>query len=142
MSLHRVLTGAPRSTPATYREHIAQFGELPRTLDITKELLSSGLTGHGGAAFPTGKKVELLKNQRHGVQFVVVNAMEGGMALNHCADGHRGCPLANGCPVQSVWVGATRALEQHLSGVRFDSLALGPDGHVVAHQMIHEASRA
>ena len=77
MSLHRVLTGAPRSTPATYREHIAQFGELPRTLDITKELLSSGLTGHGGAAFPTGKKVELLKNQRHGVQFVVVNAMEG-----------------------------------------------------------------
>jgi hypothetical protein len=36
-----------------------------------------------------------------------------------------------------VWASATRALEQHLEEVRFDTLALGPDGHVVAHQRIH-----
>jgi Rrf2 family protein len=64
----------------------------------------------------------------------VVQAMEGEVALNHCVDGHKGCPLSAGCPVQSVWSGATQALERHLGAIHFDSLAIGKDGHVVAHQ--------
>jgi len=76
----------------------------------------------------------------------VVAAMEGGMALNHCADEGKGCPLADGCPVHSVWTGATRILEDHLAGIRFDALAVGPNGHVVAHRKQHgpelDAARA
>ncbi|BDU71254.1 RrF2 family transcriptional regulator [Mesoterricola silvestris] len=67
----------------------------------------------------------------------VVQAMEGGMALNHCADADKGCPLSGDCPVQSVWVGATNVLERHLAQVHFDTLAVGPHGHVVAHQRLH-----
>lgn len=69
----------------------------------------------------------------------VVRAMEGGVALNHCADHHKGCPLMHGCPVQSVWSGATQALERHLETVHFDVLAAGPAGHIAAHQRQHEA---
>ncbi|HLO67441.1 MAG TPA: Rrf2 family transcriptional regulator [Holophaga sp.] len=72
----------------------------------------------------------------------VVRAMEGEVALNHCVDGHKGCPLSTACPVQSVWAGATQALERHLEGIRFDALAVGPHGHVVAHQKIHGEARA
>lgn len=72
----------------------------------------------------------------------VVAAMEGGMALNHCVDEHVGCPLADACPVHSVWDSATRVLERHLAGVRFDALAIGPNGHVVAHQRLHVAGKA
>jgi len=99
---------------------------------VARGILASARGSAGGIrlARPAGE-ISLLE---------VVNAMEGGMALNHCADDHKGCPLAAGCPVQSVWVGATRALESHLETVRFDALALGPHGHVVAHQKIHSAS--
>jgi len=69
----------------------------------------------------------------------VVDAMEGGLALNHCVDSEKGCPLAHGCPVQSVWAGATQALAGHLAAVRFDTLAVGPGGHIVAHQKVHGA---
>lgn len=67
----------------------------------------------------------------------VVRAMEGEVALNHCVDGHKGCPLSAGCPVQSVWAGATLALERHLEGIHFGALAEGPHGHIVAHQRVH-----
>ena len=67
----------------------------------------------------------------------VVHAMEGGIALNHCVSDRRVCPLAAACPVQSVWVEATKVLDDYLGSVRFDALALGPNGHVVAHQKIH-----
>jgi Rrf2 family protein len=97
---------------------------------VSKGILASARGSAGGIRLARpAKEISLLE---------VVNAMEGGMALNHCADAHKGCPLSHGCPVQSVWNGATQALERHLEAVRFDSLALGPNGHVVAHQHIHE----
>lgn len=67
----------------------------------------------------------------------VVEAIEGNLALNHCVDDQKGCPLAESCPVHSVWDGATRVLARHLGDVRFDSLAVSPAGHVVAHQRLH-----
>jgi NADH:ubiquinone oxidoreductase subunit F (NADH-binding) len=42
-----------------------------------EELEASGLTGRGGGAFPTSRKVSLLRSQRGHGKVVVVNAMEG-----------------------------------------------------------------
>lgn len=53
----------------------------------------------------------------------VVAALEGGVALNHCVDNPRACPLAAACPVQRAWAEATRQLEATLGAVRFDQLA-------------------
>jgi Rrf2 family protein len=53
----------------------------------------------------------------------VVIAMEGGLALNHCVDNPKACPLAAACPVQRAWTDATRQLEATLGAVRFDQLA-------------------
>ena len=53
----------------------------------------------------------------------LVRIMEGPLALNTCVDDDRACLLKDGCPVHSVWRDATRALEAHLSAVRFDRLA-------------------
>jgi Rrf2 family protein len=67
----------------------------------------------------------------------VVEAIEGGMALNHCVDPEKGCPLSGGCPVHAVWEDATRALTQNLAGVRFDRLASASRDHATAHQRMH-----
>lgn len=107
---------------------------MPFVRRLIKPLVSRGILA---SARGSAGGIRLARPARDISLLEVVQAMEGGVALNHCADGHKGCPLAAGCPVQSVWVGATHALERHLEGVRFDSLAEGPDGHVVAHQKVH-----
>ena len=71
----------------------------------------------------------------------VVHAMEGGVALNHCVSDRRVCPLASGCPVQSVWVGATQVLDEYLASVRFDTLARRNDGHQPAHLRVQATGR-
>ena len=49
---------------------------LPRRERIVEELKSSGLTGYGGAGFPTGVKWEAVAREP-GPRYVVVNADEG-----------------------------------------------------------------
>ena len=93
---------------------------------VTRGILASARGSSGG--------IRLAKAAGDISLLDVVNAMEGGMALNHCADGRKGCPLSVNCPVQSAWLGATQVLETHLDEVRFDALALGPRGHMAAHQ--------
>jgi Rrf2 family protein len=63
----------------------------------------------------------------------VVRAMEGPIVLNLCLEPGHTCPFAADCPVQSVWIGATRALESALSAATFADLAAGPAGHRDAH---------
>lgn len=69
----------------------------------------------------------------------LVNAMEGGVALNHCVDNLNACPLAHGCPVQSAWSGVTRTLEDSLRAVTFAQLAADPPHHAAAHR--HRAAQ-
>jgi Rrf2 family protein len=64
----------------------------------------------------------------------VVRVMEGGVVLNQCEAAPDTCPLSEDCPVHDAWVGATRALEKHLAGVRFDRLASQPEEHIAAHR--------
>jgi Rrf2 family protein len=71
----------------------------------------------------------------------VVSAVEGKFVLNQCLDGKHPCPLAHGCPVQGAWDAATRALEAHLAGVRFDALARHSETHLAAHLARHAAVR-
>ncbi|WP_257310283.1 RrF2 family transcriptional regulator [Geothrix fuzhouensis] len=71
----------------------------------------------------------------------VIEAVEGGIFLNQCLDGKHICPLSNGCPVQAAWAAATKALEDHLAGVRFDALARDSEAHLAAHLSRHAAVR-
>ena len=75
-TLPRVLHAAS-GRPLTLREHEATFGPMPATGALWEELEASGLTGRGGAGFPTANKVGLLRNLRGHNKVVVVNAMEG-----------------------------------------------------------------
>jgi len=71
----------------------------------------------------------------------VVQAMEGGIALNHCVSDRRVCPLAAACPVQSVWVDATQVLGDYLASVRFDTLARRSEAHQPAHLRVQANGR-
>ncbi len=42
-----------------------------------REIVDSGLRGRGGAAFPTGKKIEMLRNNSETVRYIICNADEG-----------------------------------------------------------------
>jgi NADH:ubiquinone oxidoreductase subunit F (NADH-binding) len=75
-TLPRVLHGAT-GRPLSLAEHQATFAAPVRTSGLFEELEASGLTGRGGGAFPTSRKVSLLRNQRGHGKVVVVNAMEG-----------------------------------------------------------------
>jgi len=63
--------------PKTLAEHEDDFGPINRLAISIDVLRESGITGRGGAAFPTAKKVEFLLQQRRATGYVVVNAMEG-----------------------------------------------------------------
>jgi formate dehydrogenase beta subunit len=69
------------SGEATLEDYAARGGlellrELPSLEAIVSELKTSGLTGYGGAGFPTGVKWEAVA-QEPGPRYVVVNADEG-----------------------------------------------------------------
>lgn len=69
----------------------------------------------------------------------LVNAMEGGITLNHCVNHAQSCPLSSRCPVQSAWAGVTRTLEDSLAAVTFEALAHGTEGHAEAHRDRHQS---
>lgn len=51
------------------------LGQTPET--GVDELIASGLRGRGGAAFPTGKKIEMVRHNQPGQRYVICNADEG-----------------------------------------------------------------
>ena len=67
--------------PAGLAEHLGRYGPppLPRTADAADRLIraveDAGLTGRGGAAFPTGRKLRTVAAGR-GTAVVVANGME------------------------------------------------------------------
>lgn len=75
-TLPRVLYGAT-GRPLTLAEHQSTFAAPTRPSAMFEELEASGLTGRGGGAFATSRKVSLLRNHRGHGKVVVVNAMEG-----------------------------------------------------------------
>jgi len=98
----------------------------PYTRRVVGELAQAGLVetvrGAGGG-------IRLAKPAAEISMLDVVSALEGGIVLNRCVDDPKACPLSVTCPVQRSWTDATRMLEAHLAGVRFDQLA---DGRQVA----------
>lgn len=73
--------------PATLREHLRRFGPLPRPGSggpgaLIGAVTQAGLTGRGGASFPTGVKMRTVAAEanrltRRGPAVVVANGMEG-----------------------------------------------------------------
>lgn len=74
--LPRLLYGKP-GTPLTFGQYQSTFATSYKAASLLDELEASGLTGRGGAAFPTARKARLLREQRSHNKVVVVNAMEG-----------------------------------------------------------------
>jgi NADH:ubiquinone oxidoreductase subunit F (NADH-binding) len=75
-SLPRVLRRAT-GKPLSLAQHEQTFASDTRVSSLLDELETSGLTGRGGASFPTWRKVTLVRNHRGHGKVVVVNAMEG-----------------------------------------------------------------
>lgn len=75
-TLPRVLRGAA-GRPLTRVQHEEVFAHPAPTGALLDELDAAGLTGRGGAAFPTARKARLIREQRSHAKFVVLNAMEG-----------------------------------------------------------------
>jgi NADH:ubiquinone oxidoreductase subunit F (NADH-binding) len=73
----RLLAGLSYYGPADLTEHERQHGPLPavgrRFIDVVD---ASGLTGRGGAGFPTGRKMRIVAGGR-GNKVVVANGCEG-----------------------------------------------------------------
>ncbi|QUC55546.1 SLBB domain-containing protein [Streptomyces sp. A2-16] len=65
--------------PAALTDHLRHYGPPPtgdRTpLQLVEAVAAAGLTGRGGAGFPTARKLDAIA-ARHGRRVVVVNAME------------------------------------------------------------------
>ena len=67
--------------PASLRDHIQRYGETPRhrarsgTGDLIDQVAAAGLTGRGGAGFPTGTKMRSVAGRR-GSAVLVANGME------------------------------------------------------------------
>lgn len=81
----RLLSGwADSGRVETYAEHLQRFGELPLAAyagaagrqRLVQTVAASGLTGRGGAAFPTGRKLAAVAAER-GRAVVVGNGCEG-----------------------------------------------------------------
>lgn len=75
-SLPRLLHGYC-GRPLSLEQHELTFAGPARGASILDHLESSGLTGRGGAAFPTFRKARLIREQRGHHKVMVVNAMEG-----------------------------------------------------------------
>ena len=75
-SLPRLLTGVP-GHPASLVEHRARYGAASPGPGLLDQLEAAGLTGRGGAAFPTARKAAVVRAQRGHTKVLVVNAMEG-----------------------------------------------------------------
>lgn len=71
------LMHAASTRPLTLAQHEEAFATTQRVGSLLEELAASGLTGRGGAGFPTATKARLIREQRGHTKFVVVNAMEG-----------------------------------------------------------------
>jgi NADH:ubiquinone oxidoreductase subunit F (NADH-binding) len=76
-AIPRLLAGLSYYGPAGPDEHCRQYGPLPavgrRFIDVVD---ASGLTGRGGAGFPTGRKMRIVAMARGG-KVVVANGCEG-----------------------------------------------------------------
>ncbi len=71
------LLHAAGERPLTLSQHESAFGSMSLSTSLLEELEASGLTGRGGAGFPTAQKARLIREQRGHSKFMVVNAMEG-----------------------------------------------------------------
>lgn len=72
----RLLRGLRRGRGLTLEQHVSAHGLQVPVADLIAEIEASGLTGRGGAGFPTATKLHAVASRR-GRPVVVVNAAEG-----------------------------------------------------------------
>jgi Respiratory-chain NADH dehydrogenase 51 Kd subunit len=75
-ALPRLLAGLRPDGPMMLNAHVDRYGPLPSRVDVLALVEASGLTGRGGAAFPTGRKLRTVSDAGRGA-VVVANGVEG-----------------------------------------------------------------
>jgi len=130
----RLLRGTP-GTPLGWSEHQAAFATTTQVTSLLDELDAAGVTGRGGAAFPTARKARLLRSQRGHHKSVIVNAMEGEPASHKDALLLSTNPhlVLDGAEILATIIGARRVVV----------CVARNDNRVVAHvnRAIHERTR-
>jgi Rrf2 family protein len=99
---------------------------------LTEARILTTVRGAGGG-------IRLARPAREISLLDIVEAMEGGVALNRCVSGVEGCPLAGSCPIQCVWTAVNRQVKESLSAARFDALARSPK-HMAVHLQLHSSA--
>ncbi len=77
-TLPRLLAGIDPSGPLDFHQHELLHGPLPSSreaADLIGDLERAGLRGHGGASFPSARKLQAVAQAR-GKQIVLINAVE------------------------------------------------------------------
>ena len=130
----RLLRGTP-GTPLGWSEHQAAFATTTQVTSLLDELDAAGVTGRGGAAFPTARKARLVRSQRGHHKSVIVNAMEGEPASHKDALLLSTNPhlVLDGAEILATIIGARRVVV----------CVARNDNRVVAHvnRAIHERTR-
>ncbi len=109
--LPRLLAGAPHDRPLGLTGHLALHGpaplDAPRLIEVVER---SGLTGRGGAGFPTGRKLRSVLGGK-GRPVVVANGSEGepASAKDHLLLGRVPHLVLDGIALAAAAVGADEA---------------------------------
>jgi NADH:ubiquinone oxidoreductase subunit F (NADH-binding) len=123
----RLLGGIDESAAADLRRHAARHGPLPAATGLVDALREAGLTGRGGAAFPTWRKLAAVNDaaaQSHREPVVVGNAAEGEPASRKDRTLLRYAPhlVLDGLGLAAQAVGARRGYlylpARYLDGIR------------------------
>jgi NADH:ubiquinone oxidoreductase subunit F (NADH-binding) len=133
--LPRLLAGARQSGPVDFATHLAIHGPAPlgapdapmRPDQLIDLIERSGLTGRGGAGFPTGRKLRSVVRGK-GTPVVVANAAEGepGSAKDHLLLGRVPHLVLDGISLAAYAVGADEAyLAMHRTDTALLSLLEG-----------------
>ena len=118
VGLPRLLPDRAAGGPATYFEHLARHGQLPgcgRDLRRRRQLIETveqaGLTGRGGAGFPTAKKLAAVAAERRR-PFVIANGTEGepASAKDKVLMAREPHLVLDGAVVAAEMIGARRAV--------------------------------
>jgi NADH:ubiquinone oxidoreductase subunit F (NADH-binding) len=116
-TLPRLLTGDFGSGPTQLADHLARYGPVPTSArrryqreDLMAEVERAGLTGRGGAGFPTARKLAAVAARRHAV--VIGNGTEGEPASAKDKVLMATSPhlVLDGAAVAADLVGASRAI--------------------------------
>ena len=103
---------------------------LAETADVSHKLSSKLLQRLCSAKLAVsrmgaGGGFELAKKPKKISLYQVVKAVQGGICLNRCVGGIKGCPRKQGCKIRKKLIALQGYIEDYLSDIKLDGLLKG-----------------